>query len=62
MAMYTNILMSKQKHLNDDEKGYEKHSSRMISREYDEEANKLIKQQSVLHRELSELTDFTLLQ
>ncbi|XP_071054596.1 transcriptional adapter 3-A [Onthophagus taurus] len=64
MAMYNTLLTAKQKHVSatDDEEGFDKQNNRLLPRECEEEANKLIKQQMMFHRELSELTNFSMLQ
>lgn len=52
--------MSKQKWIDSDNDGYENNHSRNTSTEV-EEANKLISQQKILHRELTELTNLNFL-
>lgn len=36
--------------------------NKIFSKEFEDEANKLIEQQNLLHRELTELNDFSFLQ
>lgn len=54
MNMYNNILITKQKIATEDENKWKKQTLH----EYESEVKKIIDQQVVLHRELTELSDF----